>query len=139
MRIVVDTNRIIAALLKSGTTRQILFDESFYFLTPDFTLMEIKEHHDELRAKTRLNSTEFELLLTLLFERITIVPFSEYEHFLEQSALLLSDLDDAPCLALALGTKAAGIWSHDLHFQVQDKVKVFTNVDLFGLSERQEE
>ena len=54
MRILVDTNRIIAALVKAGTTRDILFDESFEFVTPDYTVTEIREHENELLKKTKL-------------------------------------------------------------------------------------
>ncbi len=34
MKITVDTNRIIAALVKDSTTRAILFDDNFKFVTP---------------------------------------------------------------------------------------------------------
>ena len=34
MKIVVDANRIIAALIKSGTTRDILLSEDFDFASP---------------------------------------------------------------------------------------------------------
>ncbi len=51
MKILIDTNRIIAALVKESTTRDILFDENFEFVTPDYTLTEIKEHKEELSKK----------------------------------------------------------------------------------------
>ncbi len=41
MKNVVDTNRIIAALVKDSTTRSILFDKNFEFITPDYTIAEI--------------------------------------------------------------------------------------------------
>jgi predicted nucleic acid-binding protein len=41
MKICVDTNRIIAALVRKGTTRGILLDGYFNLVTPDFTLTEI--------------------------------------------------------------------------------------------------
>ena len=70
MKVLVDTNRIIAALIRKGTTRDILFDENFEFVTPDFTITEIKEHEDELRKKTKLTKEEFDVLLALIFEHI---------------------------------------------------------------------
>ena len=54
MKIVVDTNRIIAALIKDGTTRKILFHKGFEFVTPDFNLTEIYKHKLELLEKTFL-------------------------------------------------------------------------------------
>lgn len=49
MRILVDTNRIIAALVKDGTSREILFDKEFEFVTPDYSISEINEHKEELK------------------------------------------------------------------------------------------
>ena len=66
MKILVDTNRIIAALVQESTTRDILFDENFEFVTPDYTRIEIEEHKEELRKKTKLTDKEFEILLTLI-------------------------------------------------------------------------
>ncbi len=74
MKIAVDTNRVIAALVKDSTTRKILFDRNFEFATPDFTIAEIQEHKDELKAKTNLSDGEFDILLALIFDNITIIP-----------------------------------------------------------------
>ena len=87
MRIVIDANRIIAALVKESTTRDILFDKNFEFLAPDYTITEIHNHEEELRAKTKLNHEEFEVLLSLIFERIKIIPQIEYNEFIETGQL----------------------------------------------------
>jgi len=109
MRIIVDTNRIIAALVQESTTREILFDEHFEFTTPDYTITEIKEHKEELKKKTKLTDEEFEILLALIFERIEIIPKSQYEDFLDESKSLISDPDDMPHLAACLAIRAEGI------------------------------
>lgn len=136
MKIVVDTNRIIAALVKDSTTRTILFDKSFKFLTSDYAITEIQEHKDELKAKTNLNDEEFEILLALIFEHIGVIPKSIYENHMEDYKNEISDLDDIPVLATAIATEADGIWAHDPHFEQQKKVKVFRNIDLLKLSEK---
>ncbi|MBI5391221.1 PIN domain-containing protein [Candidatus Woesearchaeota archaeon] len=134
MKVLVDTNRIIAALVKAGRTRDILFDEHFEFFTPDYTLTEIREHESELLKKTKLTHQEFEILLTLIFERITIIPRSAYDEFIHACKTEMSDPDDVPFLAACLAINAQGIWSHDPHFHEQHKAKVFTNVDLLRMS-----
>jgi len=134
----VDTNRIIAALVKSGTTKDILFDESFEFLTPDYTITEIKEHEDELIRKTKLTKEELRILLALIFERVTIIPLSEYEDFIDGCKNDIRSPDDIPHLAACLASKSQGIWSHDQHFLEQHKAKVFTNIDLLGISGKAE-
>ncbi len=136
MKLVIDTNRIIAAFIKNSTTRDILFDRYFEFITPDYTLTEIQEHKNELKAKTNLSDEEFDVLLSLLFERIEIVPVSEYEEFMDECKNDINDLDDIPILATAIAAKASGIWAHDPHFKKQNKLNIFTNIDLLKLRQR---
>ncbi len=136
MKILIDTNRIVAALIKEGTTRRILLDDFFEFVTPDYTLEELKEHRDELKRKIKLTNEEFDLLLALLFGRITIIKKSEFKTFLDKCKNEISDPDDIPHLAACLATKAEGIWAHDPHFKEQNKVKVFTNIDMLRISEK---
>lgn len=40
MRIVIDANRILAAMIKESTTREIVFNRFFEFIAPDFVLSE---------------------------------------------------------------------------------------------------
>ena len=65
MKIVIDANRIIAALIRDSTTRNILFDDEFEFLTPDYATVEINRHRKELQRKIGLNDTDFDLLVTI--------------------------------------------------------------------------
>lgn len=44
MRIVVDTNCIISALVKKGISRKILANKEFNFISPDFVYEEIISH-----------------------------------------------------------------------------------------------
>lgn len=134
MKILIDTNRIIAALSKDGTTRDILLDEFIELVTPDYTLSEIEEHKDEIRKKVKVTDEEFEILLTLIFERIKIIPEFEYKSFLDECKKDISDPDDVPHLAACLAIKAEGIWSHDPHFNKQQKANVFTNIDMLRMS-----
>jgi len=135
MKIVVDTNRIIAALVKDSTTRSILFNKNFEFITSDYTITEINRHKDELKSKADLNDEEFDILLALVFEHIEIVPESDYKEFIDECKNDISDSDDVPILAAAIAAKADGIWAHDPHFNEQKKVKVFTNIDMLKLGE----
>ncbi len=136
MRILVDTNRIIAALVKVGITREILFDENFEFVTPDYTVTEIIEHEGELLKKIKITKGEFEILLALIFEHIKIIPYEEYKNFIDKCKNDISDPDDIPHLAACFATKTEGIWAHDPHFKEQNKVKVFTNIDMLKLSRK---
>jgi predicted nucleic acid-binding protein len=132
MRLVIDTNRIIAGLIRDGPSRVIIFSKEHQFFTPEYALIEINRHRDELCEKARISPNDFEMIMKFLFEKITIVPQLEYNEHLEQSKAMLSDKDDAPFLALAIALEAEGIWTEDIHFLNQKKVKIFTNREIFN-------
>ena len=90
----------------------------------------------ELKQKTKLNEEEFELLLSLILEYVTLIPFSDYKNSMAECKNDISDPDDIPHLAAALACQAVGIWAHDPHFKEQNKVKVFTNIDMLRLRKK---
>jgi predicted nucleic acid-binding protein len=57
-----------------------------------------------------------------------------YRNFIKECKNDISDQDDISILAVALACKTKGIWSHDPHFKEQEKVKVFTNIDMLRFS-----
>lgn len=134
MKIVADSNRVVAALLKDSTTRGILFNNKFEFIAPEFVKEEIGKHKKELIKKAKISDREFDLLLSLIFESVTLIPKKEYNKFVDEIKSEISDLKDAPYLACCIATHSEGIWSHDPHIKEQDKVMVFTNIDLLRLS-----
>ena len=133
MKILVDTNRLVAALIKESTTRAILFDEKFEFITPEFTLSEFNKHKNEIQEKTKLTDKEFEILIALIFERITILPLSEYGLYINKCKNEIKDIDNVPFIAASIACDAQGIWTHDPHFKEQNKIKIFTNIDLLNI------
>jgi predicted nucleic acid-binding protein len=48
MKLVIDSNRIMAGLIKDSLTRKIIFDEEFDFIAPDYILTEIDRHRQYL-------------------------------------------------------------------------------------------
>ena len=130
MKIVIDSNRIVAALLRDSTTRGILFNNKFDFVAPEFVKEEIGKHRDELIKKANINSKEFDILISLIFESVTLIPKIEYNKFVDKLKPEISDPNDIPYLACCIATNSEGVWSHDPHMKEQDEVKVFTNIDL---------
>ena len=88
MKIVVDTNRIIAALIKDSISRKLLF-ENFEFVTPDYTISELHEHEEEIRGKAKISHEEFEILISIIFENIETIPRIDYETFMEKATKLI--------------------------------------------------
>ena len=134
MKVVVDGNRIIAALIKDSTTRDIIFDSFFELITPDYILTEVRKYEAEIINKAKITKEEFEILLSLIFENVTIIPKGKYEDLINDLQKEINDFKDLPYLAVSLSINAYGIWSHDSDFLQQKKVKILTNIDLLKIS-----
>ena len=130
MKIVVDTNSIISALIKNGISRRIIVSPVIRFITPDYTLQEISKYEKLICKKAKINHDEFKLLLNLIFEHITIVPKEDYNGLLNRAKTLIEDVDDVPFIALCLASKADGIWSDDAHFKTCKEVIIFRTKEL---------
>ena len=134
MKVVIDANRVVAALIKDSTTRKILFDGNFEFVAPDYIKTEIDKYKNIITKKAEITKNEFDILLSLIFENISIIPQNEYNKFIADFKGYLNDPKDLAYIATSAATKAQGVWTHDLHFKVQGKVKIFTNKDLLEMS-----
>jgi len=53
MKLVIDTNRIMAGLLKESTSREIILDNRFIFYAPDYIGTELFRHREYLMKKQR--------------------------------------------------------------------------------------
>ena len=132
MRLVIDLNRIMAGLLKESTSRKIIFDNHFLFFAPDYIETELFQHREYLIQKAKMTESDFDTLLHILLEQITLVPFEEFEQGYSRAIGIMESIDenDAPFLAVGLALKLDGIWTKDRHFLRQDLLKVFHTGDL---------
>lgn len=135
MRLVVDANIIIAALLKNSTVRKIILAHYFELITISFAKEEISSNITELSKKASMNPTLFHSFLSKLLEHIIILEDAVVKSKKQEAEELMKKIDwsDAPYLALALSVQNDGIWSDDEHFTKQTKVPVFTTKDLVNL------
>ena len=130
MKLVIDTNSIISALIKNGISRRIIVSPVIRFITPDYTLQEISKYEKLICKKAKLNHDEFKLLLNLIFEHITIIPKEEYKDQLTRAKTLIENIDDVPFIALCLASEADGIWSDDAHFKTRKDLIIFRTKEL---------
>ena len=131
MKLVLDTNILIAALIKDSVTREILTHPDMDYLVPEFALQEIEANKDEIMQKSRLSTDRFQLLLAELKSNLCIVPENDIKHREEAEHIMNSiDPEDAVFVALALSTNNNGIWSEDKHFEKQHIVEVWKTKDL---------
>ena len=136
MKVVIDSNRVIAALIKDSTTRGILFNNNFEFIAPDSITIEVNKYKDVIIEKSGITEKEFDILLSFIFEQISIIPQNEYNELVEKFKNDIKDPNDVLYIAACVAAKAEAIWTHDPHFKEQKKVKVFSNIDLLRIGEK---
>ena len=130
MRLVIDTSGIISALNKNGFSGRIIVSPLIHFITPDHSLKEISKYNEMICKKAKIKSNEFNIILNILFEKITIIPKEEYEEFFDIAKTLIDDINDIPFIALCLSSKADGIWSDDTHFKTRKKITIYRTREL---------
>ena len=133
MRIVVDTNRIIASLIRDSYSRSLIYNNKFVFYTPAYAQEEINKYKGEIMEKSGLNGVEFDALFFALFEKIKVMALKTYDSFMVRSSKLISDVKDVPFIALCLALSADGIWSDDKDFVNQKDIRVFTTKELLQI------
>ena len=129
MKLIIDTNRIIAALIKNSYTRRIILSRKFEFVTLDFGFSEVKKYKSYILKKTKITEEEFSFIMTSLFSRITVIEdnkISKKNYLTAKKIMGEIDEADVPFIALALQIDNKGIWSDDKHFLQQKKVKVWS-------------
>ncbi|MCL4379198.1 MAG: PIN domain-containing protein [Candidatus Marsarchaeota archaeon] len=128
MRLVIDTNRIIAALIRDSTTRRIIISSGIRFITIGLSLEEIGKYKEEILEKTGNSEKELNHVLSLLLEKIEIVDDVVIKNKMTQAKEIMDkiDKDDTKFIALALATENNGIWSDDRHFRMQKTIPLFT-------------
>ena len=132
MRVIVDSNRIISALIKEGVSRKILSSKNIEFFTVDYVTKEISKYKGAIVEKSGMSKEEVDALFTLVMENVNIVPEEDVKSKMKEALDITKDIDakDAPFIAAALAMPNDGVWSHDKHFEKQAKVKILLAKDL---------
>ena len=142
MKLVVDTNIVIAALLRDSGTRKILLHPLFSFYIPEHAFNEIERHEDELIKKSGLTRHRFHQIMNILKKHLTIVSTEEFIGHYPDAFNAMKNIDetDAPFVALSLSFVNDGVWTNDSHFDKQSLVRVWSTADMFSeLSQLEEE
>ena len=134
LKLVVDTNRVFAALVRDGASRNILFHLNARYFTVLFLEEEIMKYKDEIIRKANISEREFFLLFEKIKSNLAFLGDSVVAAHIKEAYRIMKDIDqkDTPFIAAALATNA-DIWSDDRHFEKQTKVKVWKTSDLVKL------
>lgn len=131
MRLVVNTNRIIAALVKNSYSRRIILSSPLEGITIGLSAQEIEKHLTEIKEKSRLTDEEIDYLLAQFKKKLIHLEDWVIQKYMPEAKTIMEQIDpaDTPFIAAALAAEAA-IWSDDKHFTRQNAVKVWTTKEL---------
>ncbi|MBN1169487.1 hypothetical protein JXA56_00530 [Candidatus Micrarchaeota archaeon] len=134
MKLVVDTNRIIAALVRDGGSRKIITHFDGELITIGFSMEELGNHKNEILKKAKISETDLEMILDKLFSKMTVLDDNVINRHMDDAQRIMGDIDsaDTPLIAAALATKVP-IWSDDKHFKKQYRVKILTTKELIEM------
>lgn len=134
MRLIIDTNSIIAALVKDSTSRKIVLNPKFKFYCTEHVFKEIEEHFEEITKKTK-NVEKTKELLELIKKSLSTIDEGLVVEHISKADKLIRDKEDIPLIALALAIPNQGIWTSDKDFLEQQKIKIWTTKELLELIE----
>ncbi len=131
MKILADTNRIMAALIKDSNSRKIIRESNIEFVTIGLSKEELQKYKDYIKEKSGVTDEEFKYLFNRLMINVSVLRDDLIKPFMQEAKSIMDDIDkkDAPFIAAALATNLP-IWSDDKHFEEQNKIKIFKTHDL---------
>ena len=134
MKVILDVNVILSALIRDSTTRKIILNSEFDLYFPEPSLHKIRKYKDYILEKFGLKEEEYDKIMATLFKYIKVVPFEEIEKNWNEAKEIMEYIDpeDVVFIATALSISDSVIWSNDRHFEKQDKVKVLKTEDIIN-------
>jgi len=137
MKLVIDTNIVISALIKDSLARVLILFGNISLVSPEFIMEEVDKYKSLILDKSGLSNEEFEELVSAILNKIEIVPKEEYESNMVEAEGIIEriHISDVPFIACALAIDSDGIWSEDRHFKKQSVVKLFKTSDILRLLE----
>jgi len=133
LKLVVDTNVLLSALIADSATRTLFRSVDERLVAPEMLQHELDRHRGLVLEKSGLTETELAYLVGGLFDRVELVPDDELDAYRGVAENALADVDPDDVIFLATALAADGtIWSDDRHFREQDLVPVVTTEDVMG-------
>lgn len=135
MKLIIDTNIILKALIKRSKVSAILLSPNHQFYVPEYAMEEVEKHVPLLMEKTGLLEEEIKLALSILLTNIQVVPSESISAKWNEAEEIMGsiDKDDVPFIASSLGIACDGIWSDDKDLKRQKRVKVWSTREMIRL------
>ena len=132
MKLVIDTNIILSALIRDSITRKIIMESDLRFYFPKISLSEIDKYRNLVIEKSGLSEGGYQRLFNTIKKYLNVVEPHKFEPYLKEANQLMGHIDnkDVVFLALALSVPNSKVWSDDKHFKQQDQINVYTTNEM---------
>jgi predicted nucleic acid-binding protein len=131
MKLVIDANVVISALIADSKTRELIVTLEPDLLTPAVIHEEIQNYETLIVEKSGMDAQRVQQFLELLFQYIENVPASEFHPYIPKAKEAIGDTDPDDVLYVACAlAREAGVWSDDTDFDEQDLVPVYSTTDV---------
>ena len=133
MKLVIDANVVISALIADSKTRELIVTLEPDLLTPAFVHDEIVSYKELIAEKSGMEPDRVAQFVDLLFQYIEVVPAGDFHPAIKHAdeAIGDTDPDDVLYLACAIANDAA-IWSDDADFEEQNLVETYSTGDVIN-------
>ena len=135
MRIVIDANIVLSALITRGRTWVLCLSDALDLIAPEFLFEECSGFMKEVQIKGCISEELLQELMNFLRSVIEVIPKDAFLHKLDEAEELTSDAKDREYLALALA-EGCPVWSNDKALKSQTRVHVFSTKDIINLLEK---
>jgi len=135
MRLILDSNILISALIRDSKTREIILKSGFEFFHPRIAIENLNKYKELIIQKSGLDELEYEIILKEMVSRIALIDNAVFLDKLKEANRIMDkiDIEDVVFIALALSIQNDGIWTDDSHFQKQKKIKIYRTEDIVDI------
>jgi len=132
MRLVVDTNVLLSALIADSATRRIIFRAGHELYYPKDALEELGHCKGLIRRKSSVSEKGLDELISETLKKLEIVDARHFYIKMGEAECIMApyDKEDAVFIALALSIPECAIWSNDKHLRMQEYIPVVTTEEL---------
>ena len=129
MNLIVDANILFAALIKEGSTAELMLSDKLQLFAPEFLFTEFAKYEGLILKKTHRSREEFNQFLDLLKEQIIVISKKQIAPFMNKAEKISPDPKDIVYFALAFALQA-NIWSNDKELKNQEEIIVYSTKEL---------
>ena|SRR3989338_8006938 len=135
MKIIVDVNALISALLRESTSRSLIVNSGQDFCFPEPSLHKIRKYKDYILGKSGFSELEFLIIFHTILYFMRVIPTEAISQYWDEAQKIMEHIDpeDVTIIAAALSQENSVIWSNDAHFDQQNKVFVLKTEDMVKL------